>query len=155
MRTIETWFDEYERQHRHPVNRAIHAVCVPAITWSTLAVLDAVRIHAHSAASLISGATLAVAVAGAFAVRWSRPLGAALVLVTAAMIAANRAVEVRLDTPLWIPGLAVLVVAWGAQFAGHALEGSRPAFTRDVAFLLVSPLWLLAGLFGSRSARRN
>ena len=39
MRKVDEWFERYGESHRHPVNEAIHWVCVPHITWSVLAAL--------------------------------------------------------------------------------------------------------------------
>ena len=43
---------------------------------------------------------------------------------------------------LW--GLLVFVLAWIGQFIGHGIEGKRPSFFRDIQFLLIGPLWILA-----------
>jgi hypothetical protein len=40
-------------------------------------------------------------------------------------------------------GIAVFVVAWIGQFIGHMLEGRRPSFFTDLAYLLVGPAWLM------------
>ncbi len=51
-----------------------------------------------------------------------------------------------LDTlpwPLWATCLAIFVVGWIGQFIGHAIEGKRPSFLKDVQFLLIGPLWLV------------
>jgi uncharacterized membrane protein YGL010W len=37
----------------------------------------------------------------------------------------------------------VFVVAWMGQFTGHAIEGRRPSFLTDLAYLLVGPAWLM------------
>ncbi len=41
------------------------------------------------------------------------------------------------------PPLGVLLfgLGWGAQFAGHAIEGKRPSFTRDPRFMAVGAVW--------------
>jgi uncharacterized membrane protein YGL010W len=39
---------------------------------------------------------------------------------------------------------ALFVVAWTLQFLGHKREGKKPAFLKDVQFLLIGPLWLIA-----------
>ena len=49
-----------------------------------------------------------------------------------------------LATPLWQSCLAIFVVAWIGQFVGHAVEGRRPSFFKDLQFLLIGPLWLLS-----------
>jgi uncharacterized membrane protein YGL010W len=57
----------------------------------------------------------------------------------------------RLDhldgVPLWSICVFLFVVAWIGQFVGHAIEGKRPSFFKDVQFLMIGPLWLLADVY--------
>ena len=39
------------------------------------------------------------------------------------------------------------LIAWIGQFVGHAVEGKRPSFFKDLQFLLIGPLWLLAAAY--------
>jgi uncharacterized membrane protein YGL010W len=41
----------------------------------------------------------------------------------------------------------IFVVGWIGQFIGHAIEGKRPSFMKDIQFLLIGPLWLLGHLY--------
>jgi uncharacterized membrane protein YGL010W len=43
----------------------------------------------------------------------------------------------------WHWALTLFVVGWALQFAGHAIEGNRPAFFKNPMYLLVGPWWLL------------
>ncbi|HSG66935.1 MAG TPA: Mpo1-like protein, partial [Gammaproteobacteria bacterium] len=52
-----------------------------------------------------------------------------------------------LPLPLWTTSLALFGVGWAGQLVGHWLEGSRPAFFRDLQFLMIGPLWLIAGIY--------
>ena len=52
-----------------------------------------------------------------------------------------------LPWPLWLTSLTIFVVAWIGQFIGHAIEGRRPSFFKDLQFLLIGPLWLLAAAY--------
>jgi uncharacterized membrane protein YGL010W len=52
-----------------------------------------------------------------------------------------------LPFPLWATSLVIFVVAWIGQFIGHAYEGKRPSFFKDVQFLMIGPLWLVAALY--------
>ncbi|MBE0651827.1 MAG: DUF962 domain-containing protein, partial [Bacteroidales bacterium] len=45
--------------------------------------------------------------------------------------------------PLWLFSVIIFVVAWIGQFIGHAIEGAKPSFFKDLQFLLVGPAWLL------------
>ena len=53
----------------------------------------------------------------------------------------------RLPWPLWLTSLVIFVLAWIGQFIGHAVEGRRPSFFKDLQFLLIGPLWLLAAAY--------
>ena len=47
---------------------------------------------------------------------------------------------------LFLPCLLIFILAWIAQFYGHHLEGKKPAFFKDLFFLLIGPLWVLKSL---------
>jgi uncharacterized membrane protein YGL010W len=49
--------------------------------------------------------------------------------------------------PLWLTSLSVFVAAWMLQFVGHKIEGQKPAFLKDVQFLLIGPAWLLGHVY--------
>ena len=49
--------------------------------------------------------------------------------------------------PLWSICLVLFVLAWIGQFIGHVIEGRRPSFFKDLQFLLIGPLWLLADVY--------
>ena len=53
----------------------------------------------------------------------------------------------QLPWPLWITSVVIFVIAWIGQFVGHAVEGRRPSFFKDLQFLLIGPLWLLAAAY--------
>ncbi|MCP1291196.1 DUF962 domain-containing protein [Chromobacterium sp. S0633] len=133
--TLEQWLQEYDLSHRHPVNIRIHKICVPAIVFALLGLLSSVP-------SPLNLAWLAAAAGLAFYWR----LGRAPVLAMAAMClpmlllleAASRA-----GLPLALLSLGLFVVAWIGQFVGHAIEGKKPSFLRDLQFLLIGPLWTL------------
>jgi uncharacterized membrane protein YGL010W len=49
--------------------------------------------------------------------------------------------------PLWSICIALFVATWIGQFIGHAIEGKRPSFLKDLQFLMIGPLWLLADAY--------
>jgi uncharacterized membrane protein YGL010W len=75
------------------------------------------------------------------------PALAAGVLVTFAVLLLATEWLARLPWPLWVTSVTIFVVAWIGQFIGHAIEGKRPSFFKDVQFLLIGPLWLLAAAY--------
>lgn len=134
MRAVDRLFDRYGESHRHPTNKAIHWVCVPAITWSLLGMLWALTPLAAYAL---------VALAMAFYLWLSRPLAFGMLAVVVVMLYPLT----RLGSSVLAWSIAVFVVAWIGQFIGHRIEGKKPSFLEDVKFLLVGPAWLLGFVY--------
>ncbi len=91
-------------------------------------------------------ATLIAILALVYYAMLSLPLMIGIALAFAALFAIVRALD-TLPWPLWLTSLVIFVVAWIGQFIGHAYEGKRPSFLKDIQFLLIGPLWLVASLF--------
>lgn len=149
MRTATQWLDDYGESHRNPTNKALHWICVPVILWCVLGLLwslpfpGSIRAE-HPAANWASVAVFATLLYyAALSIRLA--LGALLLLV-AFLWSIDRLDQLAL-APLWIICVAAFVVAWIGQFVGHAIEGKRPSFFKDVQFLMIGPLWLLADLY--------
>jgi len=79
---------------------------------------------------------------------WRLALGMTLVVVLVTVIVFSAS---RLPISLWRLSLAVFVAAWIGQFIGHKIEGRKPSFFKDLQFLMIGPLWLLAAVY--RNAR--
>jgi uncharacterized membrane protein YGL010W len=148
MRTVNQWLDEYGASHRNPTNKLLHWICVPPIVMCVIGFLWALPVPgAFGAISpWLNWATLlmAPAIAYYFYLSPSLAVGAALFLVALA------GVVYWLDTlawPLWAICLALFAVAWVGQFIGHAIEGARPSFFKDVLFLMIGPLWLISFVY--------
>jgi uncharacterized membrane protein YGL010W len=148
MRTVEQWFGEYGESHRHPRNELLHIVCVPPIVMSVIGFIWSIPVPASFAevSPWLNWATLAIALATVYYFTLSIALGvgAAIGLGILAYLVS------RLDTlawPLWLTCLVIFAIGWIGQFIGHAIEGKRPSFFKDVQFLLIGPLWLLGHLY--------
>ncbi|MGE0580657.1 MAG: DUF962 domain-containing protein [Steroidobacteraceae bacterium] len=148
MRTVTQWLDEYGDSHRNVVNKRLHWTCVPAIVLAVIGLFRALPVPpAFEALSpWLNWATLAAILSLAYYFVLSPPLAAGSALVFAVMFAIVFALE-RLPWPLWQTCALVFVVAWIGQFVGHAIEGKRPSFFKDLQFLLIGPLWLLAFVY--------
>ncbi len=154
MRTVDQWLEEYGESHRHPVNKALHWVCVPVIVLTVMGFLRSLPTpDAFATLPGLDWATLAVVLAVGYYLRLSPALaiGAAPLLILG--LAALGWLE-SLPVPLWASCAALFVGAWIGQFVGHAIEGRRPSFLKDLQFLLIGPLWLLADLYRRIGLRR-
>ena len=147
MRGTAYWFDEYAVSHRHPVNKALHWICVPLIVWSLIGLLWSLPAPGRTDLDYANWASYAVAAAVLYYGVLSMPLALGLLPVLAAMLFSVDALSQLAHVPLWAVSAGVFVVAWAGQFVGHAIEGKRPSFLKDLQFLLIGPIWLLAGLY--------
>jgi len=152
-RPIDDWFAHYARDHRNPVNQAIHVVAVPAILWSVIALLWCIPVTAGwFSAGLWAG--LAMFCAWAFYNRLSRRIGYGMFVVFFTMGCLCRLIWLRLGLDVLLStAIAVFVLAWIAQFIGHRIEGRKPSFLTDLVYLLIGPIWVLAKFYGKMGWR--
>ena len=146
-RPVDRFLGNYSEDHRHPTNRLVHWVCVPAIVWTVVALLWVVPVPA-SIARPGAWAGLAMLAALLFYLRLSRPLALAMLVAFAALAALTHGLYGVLGAVglMWT-AVAVFVAAWIGQFIGHQIEGARPSFLTDLVYLLIGPLWLMSKLF--------
>jgi uncharacterized membrane protein YGL010W len=145
-RPVDRWLGNYSEDHRHPTNVAIHWIAVPLILWTVIAILWVVPVPTWLGRPGF-WAGVAMFFALAFYLRLSRTLGFAMLLEFVVLGGITellyRAIGPR---PLLWLAIGVFVVAWIAQFIGHKIEGKRPSFFTDLAYLLIGPTWLVAKL---------
>jgi uncharacterized membrane protein YGL010W len=157
MRTVDQWLNEYGDSHRNPTNKSLHWVCVPVILWCVLGLLWITPFPAaiRGAVPLANWATVVVVAALVYYAFLSVPLALGILPVLLLMLWTIDVVSYRSSVPLWLIFTGAFVLAWVGQFIGHAIEGKRPSFFKDVQFLMIGPLWLAADLyrrFGLRAA---
>lgn len=148
MRTVHDWLAEYGESHRHPTNELLHWLCVPVIVLCVLGFLWAIPVPAAFAAvsPYLNWATLVIAAGLVYYAALSPRLALGMLPVMLLLVV----LLLRLDAlavPLWLLCLVAFVVAWIGQFVGHAIEGRRPSFFKDVQFLMIGPLWLLSFVY--------
>jgi uncharacterized membrane protein YGL010W len=148
MRAVRDWLQEYGASHANPTNKLLHWLCVPPIVLAVLGMLWAMPVPAAFAAisPWLNWATLAAAAALTYYFALS-PALALGVLIAFLILLSITAWLAALPWPLWVTSLVIFVAAWIGQFVGHAFEGKRPSFFKDVQFLLIGPLWLLAAAY--------
>ena len=150
MRSVQEWFDEYGESHRNHLNKVAHWICVPLIVFSVVGLLWSVPVPAswRAVSPLLNFGTLLVAAAVAYYFLLSTPLALGMAIVAAVILAVLTWLE-GLAIPVWQVAAAIFVFAWIGQFIGHIFEGRRPSFFKDVQFLLIGPIWLLAAVYRS------
>ena len=148
MRKLQSWLDEYGESHRNPVNKRIHWVCVPLIMLSVLGMLWVVPrpMSFIGISPYLNWATLLILASLVYYFLLSVRLAAGMLLVSFAMCLVLYALMGLPWSLLWT-SLAIFVGAWSGQFVGHKIEGKKPSFFRDIQFLLIGPIWLLAATY--------
>ena len=148
MRSVNGWLEEYGASHRNPTNKLLHLLCVPAIVLAVLGLLRSVPSPGLFAelSPRLNWATIAAAAALLYYVRLSPRLALGVLIAFVALFALIEALA-RAAWPLWVSSLVIFLIAWIGQFIGHAVEGRRPSFFKDLQFLLIGPLWLLAAAY--------
>lgn len=149
MRTAAQWLDDYGDSHRNHANKALHWICVPVIAWCVLGLLWSLPFPGgvralHSAANW---AGLAVLAALAYYAVLSVRLALGALPLLFAMLWSIGLIDRSSSVPLWAICVFLFVFAWIGQFVGHAIEGKRPSFFKDIQFLMIGPLWLLADVY--------
>ncbi len=149
MRTAGQWLEAYGDSHRNHTNKVLHWICVPVIVWCVLGLLWSLPfpggLRITFPAANWAGVTVLAALLYYAVLSPRLALGALPLLL--AMLWSIDAVDRRSAAPLWSICVALFVAAWIGQFVGHAIEGRRPSFFKDLQFLMIGPLWLLADLY--------
>ena len=138
---LKEHFADYGSFHATPGNKACHSVGIPLIFSAVLALLSHVQL-VHVGGFTVTLAEPVILAITLYYVRLDAALGAMMLIVSVALAAAGRLVSVPVAVGLFVLG-------WVLQFVGHYLyEKKSPAFFRNVAHLLVGPLWILAKATG-------
>ena len=155
MRSIQSLLDEYGESHQNPVNKLIHWIAVPAIVWTIVALLWSIPFPftVKLPGIPVNWATIMLLLAQIYWFRLSFTLGLGLLLYNVIMIQLTILVPAISSWPLWQLALAVFVIAWILQFIGHAVEGKRPSFFKDLQFLMIGPAWLMAFIYRALGLR--
>jgi len=137
---FEQWMQAYSRDHQNPTNKLIHKVCVPLILFSVLALLWLVKIPI--AGTLSTNLSLLISFFGlVFYLKLNRFYFMLMFIKVALMLALISYIS-KYSWFLSV-SLGVFIAAWIAQFIGHKIEGQKPSFLEDLAFLMIGPLWVL------------
>lgn len=145
MKNVAALLNEYSESHQNKINKKIHWVCVPAIMLSLLGILWSLPFPIKIL-PLINWATVLIALSLIYYSFLSWQLALGMLFNSFLMILILQWIG-SFPVPLWQIAIAIFIVAWIGQFIGHNIEGKRPSFFKDIQFLLVGPVWLLADVY--------
>ena len=138
---LSNHFTDYAAFHGTPGNRACHYIGIPLIVFSICALLGTIHV-ATVGGFTVTAAEVALVGVTLYYLSLEATL-AALMLATFVVLDV-----VARQLPLGV-AVVLFVVGWILQFVGHyAYEKRSPAFYRNLAHLLVGPLWIVAKVTG-------
>jgi len=138
---LKSHFADYAAFHRTARNQLCHYLGIPLIVLTLFALLSKVHVASVGGYGVTLAEVLFVLVS-----LYYLTLDATL---AALMIAASGALLILGRHLPWTVALGLFVLGWILQFVGHYVYEKRsPAFYRNLAHLLVGPLWILAKATG-------
>lgn len=144
MKSIEIWLDEYGESHQNPTNKLIHWVAVPIIYACVVGLLWSMPTPESFTSPWVNWATIAMVPVMIFYFMLSPIIAVAMVAFTVGLLVLINWYEgLALLSVVWL-SVILFVVMWVFQFIGHGIEGKKPSFLKDVQFLLIGPIWLMA-----------
>jgi uncharacterized membrane protein YGL010W len=142
MRTFNQWMDEYGVSHKNPTNQFIHKICVPLIMLTVIGFLWLIPVpEAFERFAFLNWATIFTTACLFFYLSLSFSMFLGMLILSTLMCAICYQLN-QLGILLEF-SLVVFILAWAGQFYGHKIEGKKPSFLQDLAFLLIGPLWVL------------
>lgn len=145
MRTFGMWMAEYGVSHQNRTNIIIHKICVPLIMWSVMGLLWVIPVPNFLAQYNLNITSFVALGAMAFYFKLSKKYFLFMIPVFSLLYYAAYAVD-KTGHLLEI-SIGVFVISWIFQFIGHKIEGKKPSFIQDLAFLLIGPLWVTKAIF--------
>ena len=159
--TIHEWINEYGLYHKNKTNKIIHWICIPIIMFSLFGLLDLIPYKSNMDFAFstleswtnfkfdINILTIFIILSILFYLRLSITLSLGMISFSIFLIYILK----QLNNIYFISEykllfyLLLFITAWIGQFIGHAIEGKKPAFFKDLQFLLIGPLWLLSFIY--------
>lgn len=148
MKTLDTWLHEYGVSHQNITNKNIHRACVPLIMMSLLGLIGEIPAPHFLQDLHLNFSHVVVILSMTFYLRLSLTLSVLMLVVVTPMLLIIELVHQKLSTQETLALWGVLfALSWIGQFIGHKIEGRKPSFFQDLAFLLIGPLWIVAPIF--------
>jgi uncharacterized membrane protein YGL010W len=139
--TLKAHFADYAAFHGTAGNKVCHYVGIPLIVLSILALLARVPLFEVGGFTVTLAEAFLVLVT-AYYLTLDAVLAVVMLVASAALLALGRPLPVAVSVGLFVLG-------WIFQFVGHYVYEKRsPAFYRNLAHLLVGPLWIVAKAVG-------
>ena len=149
MRNIHDWNEEYGLYHKNRINKIIHWICIPLIIFSLFGLLSLMSYEFDIAKGHYKINTLGIFIilVLGYYLRLSKTLTLGMLIISLLFAGIIDFISLNSDSTLLYLYSGIFTLAWIGQFIGHKFEGKKPAFFKDLQFLLIGPLWLLSYIY--------
>ena len=155
MRNIHDWNEEYGLYHKNRINKIIHWICIPLIIFSLFGLLSLMSYEFDIGEGHYKINTLGIFIilVLGYYLRLSKTLALGMLIISLLFAGIIDFISLNSQSTLLYLYLGIFVLAWIGQFIGHKFEGKKPAFFKDLQFLLIVPLWLLSYIYNKLNIR--
>jgi uncharacterized membrane protein YGL010W len=148
MNLADSWLEAYNEGHTVLANKALHWLCAPVLAASVVGVLWSLPVpEAFSGASKVfNWGTLSVMTVVVYYFILSIRLALGILPFVFGVVLGIAELD-TLDTPLWLVSSAGIGIAGLGQLIGHLIEGGNASLMRDIHYVAIAPLWMLASVY--------
>ena len=146
MNNVNEWNEEYAKYHKNKTNKIIHWICIPLIMFSLLGLLSLMTLFTYNSVA-ISALWFFIIFAIGYYIKLSKSLALGMSIVSISFIYFIELINQNFINQKFEIFLGIFIISWIGQFIGHKIEGKKPAFVKDLQFLLIGPLWLLSYIY--------
>jgi len=146
MSNVNEWNEEYAKYHKNKTNKIIHWICIPLIMFSLLGLLSLMTLFTFNSIT-ISALWFFIIFAIGYYVKLSKSLALGMTIISICFIYFIELINENFLNQKFEIFLSIFIISWIGQFIGHKIEGKKPAFVKDLQFLLIGPLWLLSYIY--------
>ena len=136
---LNKYLDEYAESHQNKNNILIHLFAVPVIVFCVLGLLKALPVPENWPLWLDWSSVISLLVISFY----STLKNIRIVLEMATLFILDIIILECLRPHFFILCFFLFIFAWIFQFIGHKIEGKKPAFFKDIFFLLIGPIWVI------------
>jgi uncharacterized membrane protein YGL010W len=148
MKLAESWLAAYSEGHTVPANKALHWVCAPVLAASIVGLLWSLPVPEtfSSASKIFNWGTLSVMAVVVYYFILSIRLALGILPFVICVIFGIAKLD-TLEIPLWLVSSTGIGVAGLGQLVGHFIEGGNASLMRDIHYVAIAPLWMLATVY--------
>jgi len=145
--TMDRLWSDYQDHHRAKGNRTCHMIGIPLIVFGLLSLLSIPIVTVGGRWPIEISLVILLAV-GVIDIALDARLGGLMLVISFLLYLVAR------DLKAWPIAVAMFVIGWVCQYIGHGVyERRQPAFYKNLAHLLIGPLWVLNHVFHVRGER--